>query len=204
MAGHDWPGGAPRHAVAVAPVGGSATRTTGSRWPLATAPTAMPAWHTGTRALDSATRRKRERPGTLSRPVCVTRIKRLRRGVPGNGHAPLWSSGRRSDPLADCNRLNLSRRQRVAAMGRRSATPCKRADGLHQQLVLFQVYHNFVLPHASLREALAEPIPTNGRGSAKVWRPCTSAMAAGLTDHGWSLRKVLLFRVPPWPQPQTV
>jgi hypothetical protein len=29
-------------------------------------------------------------------------------------------------------------------------------------LVLFQVYHNFALPHASLRRALAEPIPTNG------------------------------------------
>jgi hypothetical protein len=29
-------------------------------------------------------------------------------------------------------------------------------------------------------------------------------MAAGLTDHVWSLRKVLLLRVPPWPQLQTV
>jgi len=27
------------------------------------------------------------------------------------------------------------------------------------------------------------------------------AMAAGLTDHVWSLREVLLCRVPPWPQP---
>jgi hypothetical protein len=26
-------------------------------------------------------------------------------------------------------------------------------------------------------------------------------MAAGLTDRVWSLREVLLFRVPPWPQP---
>src|SRR5262245_31614072 len=80
-------------------------------------------------------------------------------------------------------RLNLSLRQRVAAIGRRSATPCKRQEGLSHQLALFQVYHNFVLPHASLRQALAEPIPTNGTGSAKVWRPCTPAMAAGLTDH---------------------
>jgi IS1 family transposase len=69
-------------------------------------------------------------------------------------------------------RLNLSLRQRVAAMRRRSATPCKSDNGLDQQLTLFQVYHNFVLPHASLRQALAEPVPTNGHGSAKVWRPC--------------------------------
>ena len=52
-------------------------------------------------------------------------------------------------------RLNLSLRQRVAAIGRRSATPCKGEDGLHHQLALFHVYHNFVLPHASLRQALA-------------------------------------------------
>jgi hypothetical protein len=98
-------------------------------------------------------------------------------------------------------RLNLSLRQRVAAIGRRSATPCKHQEGLGHQLALFQVYHNFVLPHASLRQALAAPLPTNGTGSAKVWRPCTPAMAAGLTDHVWSLREVLHYRVPPWPQP---
>ncbi len=62
--------------------------------------------------------------------------------------------------------------------------------------------HNFVLPHMSVRQALTEPIPTNGSGSAKVWRPCTPAMAAGLTDHVWSLKEVLLYRVPPWPQSQ--
>jgi hypothetical protein len=58
------------------------------------------------------------------------------------------------------------------------------------------------LPHASLRRPLVVPEPTNGAGSAKVWRPCTPAMAAGLTDHVWSLQEVLLYRVPPWPQPQ--
>jgi IS1 family transposase len=99
-------------------------------------------------------------------------------------------------------RLNLSRRQRVAAIGRRSATTCKGEDGLRKQLALFQVYHNFVLPHASLRQVLAAPLPTHGTGSAKGWRPCTPAMAAGLTDHVWSLREVLRYRVPPWPQPQ--
>ena len=101
-------------------------------------------------------------------------------------------------------RLNLSLRQRVAALGRRSATSCKSADGLRQQLALCQVYHNFVLPHDSLRQPLAEPVPTHGTGSAKVWRPCTPAMAAGLTDRVWTLREVLLYRVPPWPQPQMV
>src|SRR4029453_4344919 len=42
-------------------------------------------------------------------------------------------------------RVNLSLRQGGAAMGHRSATPCKSEDGLGQPLVLFQVYHNSVL-----------------------------------------------------------
>jgi hypothetical protein len=96
-------------------------------------------------------------------------------------------------------RLNLDMRQRGAAVGRRVNTLCQGTDGLQHQLVLFQSYHNFVLPHASLRQPLLVPEPAHGRGSAKVWRPCTPAMAAGLTDHVWSLREVLLFRVPPGP-----
>jgi IS1 family transposase len=99
-------------------------------------------------------------------------------------------------------RLNLDIRQRVAAVGRRVNTLCQGEDGVRHQLVLFQVYHNFVVPHASLRQRLAYPEVTNGSGSAKVWRPCTPAMAAGLTDHVWSLKEVLLYRVPPWPQTQ--
>jgi IS1 family transposase len=101
-------------------------------------------------------------------------------------------------------RLNLTIRQHVAAIGRRVTTVCKGEEGLRQQVVLFQLYYNFVLLHASVRQALAAPVPTNGGGSAKRWRPCTPAMAAGLTDHVWNLREILMFRVPPWPQTQTV
>jgi hypothetical protein len=101
-------------------------------------------------------------------------------------------------------RLNLDMRQRVAAIGRRVNTLCQDADSLQHQLALFHVYHNFVLPHASLRQPLRVPETTNGSGSAKLWRPCTPAMAAGLTDHVWTLQEVLLYRVPLWPQPRVV
>ena len=101
-------------------------------------------------------------------------------------------------------RLNLDIRQRIAAVGRRVNTLCKGEDGLQQQLAVFQTYHNFVLPHASIRPLLPQPESTNGSGSARQWRPCTPAMAAGLTDHVWTLREVLLFRVPPWPPPAQV
>jgi hypothetical protein len=101
-------------------------------------------------------------------------------------------------------RLNLDLRQHGAAIGRRVATLCKGEDGVRQQLVLFQTYHNFCLPHASLHQPLPQPLPTHGTGSAKHLRSCTPAMAAGWTHHVWSLREVLLYRVPPWPQPVRV
>ena len=101
-------------------------------------------------------------------------------------------------------RLNLDIRQRVAAVGRRVNTLWKGEDGLQHQLVVFQSYHNFVLPHTTVRQPLLIPEPTNGRGSARRWRPCTPAMAAGLTDHVWTLRAVLMCRVPPWPHPHVV
>ena len=101
-------------------------------------------------------------------------------------------------------RVNLSIRQHVAAVGRRVSTLCKGEDGVRQQLALYHAYYNFCLPHASLRVPLPQPLPTHGTGSAKAWRPQTPAMAAGLTDRVWTLREVLLFRVPPWPQPAGV
>jgi IS1 family transposase len=97
-------------------------------------------------------------------------------------------------------RVNLTIRQHVAAVGRQVTTVCKGEAGLRQQLAVSQVYYNFCLPHASLRLPLPQPAPTKGTGSAQRWRPCTPAMAAGLTDHVWTLREVLGFRVPPWPQ----
>src|SRR5262244_585797 len=54
-------------------------------------------------------------------------------------------------------RLNLSMRQHVAAVGRRVMTLCKGEEGMRQQLVLYQVYYNFCLPHASLRQPLPQP-----------------------------------------------
>src|SRR5207253_11078058 len=81
-------------------------------------------------------------------------------------------------------RLNLTIRQHVAAVGRRVSTLCKGEDGVRHPLLQAELTH--------------------GTDSAKRWQPRTPAMAAGLTDHVWTLREVLLFRVPPWPQPAGV
>ena len=64
-------------------------------------------------------------------------------------------------------RINLTIRQHVAAVGRLVSTLCKSEEGLRQQLALYQTYHNFCLPHTSLRIPLGLPEPTNGTGSAK-------------------------------------
>src|SRR5205814_5060809 len=57
-------------------------------------------------------------------------------------------------------RLNLSLRQHVAAIGRRVSTLCKGEDGLRQQLALYHVYYNFCLPHTSVRHPLPQAEPT--------------------------------------------
>jgi len=57
-------------------------------------------------------------------------------------------------------RINLDIRQHIAAVGRRVTTLCKGEDGLRQQLALYHVYHNFCLPHASLRQPLPQPVLT--------------------------------------------
>jgi IS1 family transposase len=101
---------------------------------------------------------------------------------------------------AFAERLNLDLRQHVAAMGRRVNTLCKHEAGIRQQLALFHTYHNFVLPHASLRVPLSDA--SHGTGAVTRWQQRTPAMAAGLTDRVWNLREVLMSPVPPWPQPQ--
>ena len=101
-------------------------------------------------------------------------------------------------------RLTLDMRQRVAAIGRRVNTLCQDENGLQHQLAVCHAYHHFVLPQASVRQPMRRPEPTNGTGPAKRWQPCTPAMAAGWTDHGWTLPEVLRYRVPPWPQHSVV
>src|SRR4030095_8877759 len=76
-------------------------------------------------------------------------------------------------------RINLTIRPHVAAVGRRVSTLCKGEAGVCHQLALYHMYYNFCLPHASLRQPLPLPEPTNGPGSAKRWQLQTPAMAAG-------------------------
>ena len=80
-------------------------------------------------------------------------------------------------------RINLSIRQHVAAVGRRVTTLCKHEAGVRQQLALYHVYYNFCLPHASLRL----PLPQSDAVAAVRTHPCQrlgQAVAAPDTSHG--------------------
>ena len=132
------------------------------------------------RSMDIATMRKRGSKGTISRQVCVTSIGILRSGVPGNGHAPFWNSGRRSDSSADCNRLNATFRERLAPLARRCRALARQTLTLHEGMFLVGTVYNFCTPHASLGRA----------------QKITPAMAAGITDHCWTMQELLSLHVP--------
>jgi hypothetical protein len=100
-------------------------------------------------------------------------------------------------------RRTLDLRPHVAAIGRRGTTRCTGEDGWRHQRAWVQMYHTWCLPHASWRQPLPQPQPITGTGSATPWRPGMPAIAAGVPNRVWTLREVLLFRVPPWLQPQT-
>ena len=95
-------------------------------------------------------------------------------------------------------RNNLTVRQHARRLGRKVNAFSKEPDYLGHQLTLAFAYYHFVVPHRSLRQRLPHPLPTKGRnGSRKKWKPVTPAMAAGLTDHVWTMDELLSFRVPP-------
>ena len=95
-------------------------------------------------------------------------------------------------------RNNLTIRQHSRRTGRRVNAFSKERDYLEYQLTLSFAYYHFVVPHKGLRQRLSQPVPTNGLGgSPKKWLERTPAMAAGLTDHVWTMDELLSFRVPP-------
>jgi hypothetical protein len=62
---------------------------------------------------------------------------------------------------------------------------------LEKHLWLSLAYYHFVPPHDSWSQPLSAPQPPRGSGSPKKWQPVTPAMAAGLTDHVWTMEELL-------------
>ena len=93
-------------------------------------------------------------------------------------------------------RENLSCREHNRRLTRKTIGFSKDLSWFEKQLWLSFAYYHFCLPHLSLRRPLDEPEPTRGAGSPRKWKPVTPAMEAGLTDHVWTIKELLSFRVP--------
>ena len=94
-------------------------------------------------------------------------------------------------------RNNLTCRQCNGRLARKVLSFSKELTWLEKHLWLSLAYYHFVLAHDSLSQRLSEPQPTRGSGSPKQWQPITPAMAAGITDHVWTMEELLSYRVPP-------
>src|SRR3989442_4839492 len=78
-------------------------------------------------------------------------------------------------------RLNATFRERRAPLARRCRVLARQTLTLHEGMFLVGTVYNFCPPHASLGQA----------GHAT-----TPAMAAGITDHAWTMQELLSFHVP--------
>lgn len=86
-------------------------------------------------------------------------------------------------------RLNATFRQRIAPLARRSRAMARVPQTITQAIFLQGCVYNFCTPHTSL--ALSLWLCHHRRR----WVSRTPAMAAGLTDHRWSVAELLGFRL---------
>jgi len=86
-------------------------------------------------------------------------------------------------------RLNATFRERLASLTRRGRALARCTRTLQHGMYLIGTVYNFCTPHASLRLVAA------ASGMPGVQR--TPAMAAGITDHGWTVQELLSCHVPP-------
>jgi hypothetical protein len=76
-------------------------------------------------------------------------------------------------------RNNLTMRHQNRRLVRKTIAFSKKRECLEQQLHLAFAYYHFVKPHLGLREVV--------KGEAKKYRERTPMMAAGITDHIWTM-----------------
>jgi transposase-like protein len=90
-------------------------------------------------------------------------------------------------------RLNATFRQCLAALTRRGRRLARLPQTLTYGMYLVGTVYNFCTYHDSLAvELLITP-------QRRRWLHRTPAIAAGLTDHRWSVQEVLCFKIPPPP-----
>ena len=130
---------------------------------------------------------------------CVVSVER--RVVRGSAQAIVArlaaSGGGTGINTADIERLNATFRSTLAPLVRRGRALAHKEAVLAAGMYLVGCAYNFCWLHGSLR--LAAP-----PGAPWKWQERTPAMAAGLTDHRWTLRELLRYQVPlpAWVEPK--
>ncbi len=94
-------------------------------------------------------------------------------------------------------RVNLTIRQSVAGLVRRTWSTAQKSPCLLAHLEWWRAYYHLVRTHESLRVALAQPIARGGRRTPQRYRQRTPAMAAGLTNRRWTVRELLALPLGP-------
>jgi IS1 family transposase len=87
-------------------------------------------------------------------------------------------------------RLNLTVRQGVPALARRTWATAQTPQPLHLHLEWWRAYYHLVRPHRALRVAYAAPAAA-GHHQRRRYRARTPAMAAGLTTRRWRVAELL-------------
>ncbi len=93
-------------------------------------------------------------------------------------------------------RINLTIRQCVSKLTRRTWGPAKFTPELMEHLEFWRSYYHFVRPHESLEEEMPKPVQRKGKQQPRKYRRKTPAMIAGLTDRRWTVKELLLYPLP--------
>jgi IS1 family transposase len=126
-------------------------------------------------------------------------IRRLAQGTVEHAQELLMHTlGGNALNTAFIERFNGTMRERLASLTRSFRHAARRVTALEAGMWLVGCTYTFCWPHHELSRRLAH---VQGRKGEVLITP---AMAAGLTDHIWSVREMLTFRIapPPWVAPK--
>ena len=90
-------------------------------------------------------------------------------------------------------RLNLTIRQGVSLLVRRTWGKAKHSPELKLHLLWWRGYYHFARYHASLRVEFAQPTHRKGKQISIRYRSRTPAMAAGLAARRWSVIELISY-----------
>jgi transposase-like protein len=108
------------------------------------------------------------------------------------------SQGHGGINTAYIERLNATFRQRLSSLVRRTRALARQPETLQAGMYVLGCVYNLCTYHQSLR------VPYYLSQHSRRWLQRTPAIAAGLTDHRWSIAELFHFQIPspPWTPPR--